>query len=229
MSDLPKLDPNILEPLYQYTACDVSDALLKLKVPGAGYLADINYLTSTPTITIGTASTVLFAPRSGDRSSYGTPNIPHTSHWVDIITPNSVAVLSQPPNQKNAVCGGIMALRMKVLQTKGIVVSGRVRDIEELKSTGLPIFATGMSTVGTGAETVPWSLNVPITVSDIKVNPGDVVFCDSVNGVVVIPREKVLDVVSLIPRIIAADNKVKEDVGKGMAVQEAFSRHRGTL
>lgn len=120
-----------------------------------------------------------------------------------------------------------MALRMKVLNAKGIVVSGRVRDLGELKMTGLPIFAKGVSTVGTGAETTPWALNVPVTIGDVRVNAGDIVFCDSVNGVVVIPREKIEEVVELIPRITAADDKIIVDVGKGMSVREAFNLHRG--
>lgn len=53
--------------------------------------------------------------------------------------PGSVVVMSQPEGQKCAVLGGIMALRMKVLGVKGVVVSGRVRDLEELKETELPV------------------------------------------------------------------------------------------
>jgi hypothetical protein len=32
-----------------------------------------------------------------------------------------------------------MALRMKVLNAKGVVVNGRVRDLAELRDTGLPV------------------------------------------------------------------------------------------
>jgi len=122
-----------------------------------------------------------------------------------------------------------MALRMKVCNAKGIVVGGRVRDIEELKSTGLPLWAKGLSTVGTGAETKPHALNVPVRIEGTLVNPGDIVFCDPVNGVVVIPRDRLEEVIELIPRIIAADDKVKNDVANGMLVQEAFKIHRGNL
>jgi regulator of RNase E activity RraA len=59
------------------------------------------------------------------------------------------------------------------------------------------------------------------------VRPGDLVFCDAGNGVVVIPQEKVLEVISMLPGLVEADERVKEDVGKGMTVQEAFKKHRG--
>lgn len=59
------------------------------------------------------------------------------------------------------------------------------------------------------------------------VNPGDLVFSDSVNGVIIIPKDKVSELVSMLPGLVEADDRVKEDVEKGMAVQEAFKRHRG--
>lgn len=59
------------------------------------------------------------------------------------------------------------------------------------------------------------------------VRPGDLVFSDAVNGVIVIPLEKVDQVIEMLPRLMEADDKVKEDVAKGMTVQEAFKKHRG--
>ena len=59
------------------------------------------------------------------------------------------------------------------------------------------------------------------------VNPGDLVFSDSVNGVIVIPQDKVSELVSILPGLVEADDRVKEDVQTGMTVQEAFKKHRG--
>ena len=132
--------------LKTYNACDIADALLKLKVPNAGFIADLSLRTaslrtaSKNEITIAPASTVLFASKDGKDASQLPPgNIPSGQHYVDLTEPGSIVVLSQPEGQKCAVLGGIMALRMKVLNAKGVVVHGRVRDVEELKSTGLPV------------------------------------------------------------------------------------------
>ena len=134
-----------IEALRKYNACDIADALLKLKVPGAGFLPDV-YLAPRPSssllpqIVIAPASTVLFVPKnSTDFSDYPKPNIPAGKHWVDLTVPETIVIISQPEGQKNAVLGGIMALRAQVLGAKGIIVSGRVRDVEELESTGLPV------------------------------------------------------------------------------------------
>ena len=193
-----------LQVLQKYTACDISDALLKLKVPNCGFLPDMNLYTPSPSnqILIAPASTVKFAPKiTSDIESYGPKNLPPGTHWVDLTEPESIVVISQPKGQICAVTGGMMALRMKVLNAKGAVVHGRVRDVEELVSTGLPvsiailaemdrlaengqIWARGTSITGTSAQATPHATQVPLDLEGTIVKPGDLVFADFVNGVV---------------------------------------------
>lgn len=100
--------------------------------PGAG---------DASSVTVAPVSTVLFA-RKGQELAEPAANIPKGVHWADLTVPGTIVVLQQPDGQKNAICGGIMAVRMKMCEAKGIVVAGRVRDIEELKSTSLPVSAS---------------------------------------------------------------------------------------
>lgn len=89
------------------------------------------------------------------------------------------------------------------------------------------IWAKATSITGTGAEAKPHALQVPLDLDGTIVKPGDLVFSDPTNGVIVIPQEKVADVLELLPQLIEADDRVKEDVLKGMSVHEAFKKHRG--
>jgi regulator of RNase E activity RraA len=68
---------------------------------------------------------------------------------------------------------------------------------------------------------------VRLDIGGTIIEPGDLVFSDAVNGVVIIPKDKVTKVIEMLPGLVAADDRVKEDVGKGMSVQEAFKKHRG--
>lgn len=243
-----KLSPNmsstvnddIVSKLQKYSACDISDALLKLKVSSGGVLVDLLPMTTSARLgdsasptsiapVIAPVSTVLFAPKDPSLQPSTPRNIPGDAHWVDLTHSGTFVVLQQPKGQTNAVCGGIMALRMKVLGAKGIVVAGRVRDVMELESTGLPVWARGTSTVGSGASSVPWATQIDIEVDGTLVRPGDLAFCDPTHGVVVIPQGKVLEVLELLPRLTSADDKAKQDVAKGSSVREAFQRHRGNL
>lgn len=223
-----------LQTLQNYTACDISDALLKLKVPNCGFLPDLNLYAqgSKPeaNISIAPASTVLFAPRNAsteELSTYGETNIPEGKHWVDCTEQETVVVISQPKGQICAVLGGIMALRMSVIGAVGVVSWGRVRDVEELRETGLPIWAKGTSITGTGAQASPHAVQVALDLDGTIVKPGDLVFSDTINGVIVIPKEKVGEVVEMLPKLVQADDRVKEEVKKGMTVKEAFKKHRG--
>lgn len=68
--------------------------------------------------------------------------------------------------------------------------------------------------------------NIEISINDVSISPGDVVFCDPLEGVVVIPHDLVDQVIDLIPMLVAADEKVKADVESGSAVATAFKKHR---
>ncbi|KAI9879561.1 MAG: hypothetical protein M1830_008095, partial [Pleopsidium flavum] len=236
-----------LEALHKYSACDISDALLKLEKveegqrPLAGFLANICPIAPCPPASdalsqqskvIAPASTVHFQPKFPTSSNNPSPvprsNIPSGSHWVDLTDSNTVVVLDQPLGQNCAVLGGIMAARMKYLGAKAIVVTGegRVRDVTELRSLGLPIWSRSTSTAGTAAEAKPWAINIPIYVGGLTITPRDIMFCDPVEGVVVIPQDLLDAVLELLPNLVQADDRVKEDVKNGVSVQEAFAKHR---
>lgn len=51
-------------------------------------------------------------------------------------------------------------------------------------------------------------------------------FCDPAEGVVAIPQDLLDAVFELLPRLVEADDRVKEDVKNGVSVQEAFAKHR---
>ncbi len=71
-----------------------------------------------------------------------------TGNWCDKLQAHKIALLSQAAGQINAVLGGILATRAKVIGVTGIVVDGNIRDINEQRSLGLPIFSKGYSTIG---------------------------------------------------------------------------------
>ena len=56
--------------------------------------------------------------------------------------------------------------------------------------------------------------------------PGDVVVCDPVEGVVVIPRDLLDAVLDVMPVNVSADDKVLEAVRSGETVSAAFSKFR---
>ncbi|KAI5301570.1 hypothetical protein KEM56_001590 [Ascosphaera pollenicola] len=188
--------------------------------------------TSSQSPVIGIASTFKFIPKStpaGEIPQYPAENlIPKDTHWADCVKPNTVVVIEQPAGQHCAAVGGIMATRMGVLGAKGVVVDGRVRDMQELEGSGIAVWSKATSTVGSGAESKPLAREVDVDISGVPVSPGDIIYLEPTEGAVVIQRSLLDDVLALMPKIVSADDKVKEAVQGGMTVFEAFKKFRGT-
>ena len=70
-------------------------------------------------------------------------------------------------------------------------------------------------------------MQIRLDIDGTIIEPGDLVFADPANGVVIIPQNLVTKVIEMLPDLMEADDRVKEDVAKGMTVQEAFKKHRG--
>lgn len=65
--------------------------------------------------------------------------IPKGKHWVDLTEPGKVLVIEQPSHMTCASIGGIMGFRLKARGVAGVVSAGRVRDLAELRQSGVPV------------------------------------------------------------------------------------------
>lgn len=140
-------------------------------------------------------------------------------------------LIQQPDDQVCAILGDILATRLKVRGVAGVVAGGRVRDISAIsdlcRDDAFTVWSTGTSTVGTGLEAKAWAYDVPLMVRRSEVRAGDVMIVDHAEcGVVVIPQDHLQAVLEMLPGLKEADDKVVADVKDGVAVAEAFKRHR---
>ena len=69
----------------------------------------------------------------------------HASHTdrdqVDQIPKEAVVFISQPAPHVNACYGGLMSLRAQILGAKGVVIDGRLRDLQEHRDLKFPVSA----------------------------------------------------------------------------------------
>lgn len=123
-----------------------------------------------------------------------------------------------------------MTLRAQVLNAAGVVIDGRVRDINEHRSLNLPLFAKSVGTTAGGEVCRPSEVNVPVRLhsdnQDAWINPGDYIIADA-NGVVCLPKHLAEQVLEAIPAIAEADKKCAEGIKAGRSVQEVFKEFRG--
>lgn len=119
---------------------------------------------------------------------------------------------------------------------RGVVISGRCRDLAEHRDASFPVFARGHSTLGQSPFTRPSEVNVPVVIRPpdvsedefppVRVEPGDWVVADE-DGVVCVPAAKADEVISLASNGREVDARCMEDIKAGKTVQETFKKHRG--
>ena len=108
------------------------------------------------------------------------------------IAPGDVVVVAMPEPRPVALVGELLAIQAKARGAAAILVDGSVRDVEELRAIGLPIWARWVRIRG-ATKTAVGKLNTTITVGGATIAPGDVLVLDA-DGVAVIDQRRVDDV-----------------------------------
>lgn len=94
-----------------------------------------------------------------------------------------------------ALIGELLTTQAQVQGVAGILVDGAVRDLDELREIGLPIWARFVCAQGATKGEVG-ELDVPVVVGGVDIRPGDLVVLDC-DGAMALPAERVDDVLAL--------------------------------
>ncbi|KAI9639645.1 ribonuclease E inhibitor RraA/Dimethylmenaquinone methyltransferase [Dioszegia hungarica] len=233
------MDAELKQKLLQISTCDISDALVKLRLDGdgtqtGGLIPDLKMY--SPLYEAGTTRIVgpVFTVRM-TLASDGTSPRPST-HFVDACPGEHIMMMQVPRGVKAATWGGLMSIGAKTRGVQGVVIDGGCRDLAEHREIGFPVFARHHSTLGQGTFVRPAELNVPLSIPaeqslggvawpDTKVNPGDIIVCD-VDGCVVIPADKVREVAEMAQRGKEIDERIGKAIAEGMGVAEAMKKFR---
>jgi 4-hydroxy-4-methyl-2-oxoglutarate aldolase len=108
--------------------------------------------------------------------------------------PGEVLVLTMPEPRPVALVGELLATQAKVAGVVAVLVDAAVRDVEELREVGLPIWARYVRVTGAEKRT-PGVIGEPVEVAGAHIRQGDVVVLDA-DGAVVVEREQVDEVLA---------------------------------
>lgn len=165
-------------------------------------------------------------------------NLPKDKHWTDVAPAGSVVLMQQPPSQIVGLVGDIVATRYKIRGVQGCFADGRVRDIHGIAplcqsgkgaaSGSFTCWSRALTSVGTSLEAKPWAVDAPVKIGTVEVRAGDIMVADEAEGACcVIPRERLDEVMSLLPGHKEADDGLLADVQGGMSFGEAIKRWPG--
>ena len=116
---------------------------------------------------------------------------------------------------------GLTTVAMK-LGAIGLVTDGGVRDVDTVREMGFQYYAPGM--VPAHGNFGFLESQVPVRVSDVLVNPGDIIHADS-NGVVCIPRSAVADVIAEAQLVLERENAYRDWVnGDDFSIEKLRGR-----
>ncbi len=107
--------------------------------------------------------------------------------------PGDVLVLTMPEPTPVALIGDLLATQAPDPGVAGMLVDAAVRDVDELRALGLPIWARFVRAQGATKVHVG-GLDTPVVVGGARIAPGDAVVLDA-DGAVVVPAARVNDVV----------------------------------
>jgi regulator of RNase E activity RraA len=130
---------------------------------------------------------------------------------MTLARPGDVIVVDGKADRTCALMGAIMINACKVMGLAGVVVDAAIRDSEELRALGFPVFAAGANPNGP-TKFVPGRINWPISAGGVAVHPGDLVMGDA-DGVVVVEREKAG------PLLDAAEKKAADEAKRIVAIK----------
>lgn len=107
---------------------------------------------------------------------------------LDQVQPGEVLVLTMPEPAPVALVGELLATQALVHQVAALLIDASIRDTEELRTLGLPIWARWTRVRGATKKSVG-AINQPVTVGGATIAPGDIVVLD-VDGAVVVAAER---------------------------------------
>jgi RraA family protein len=136
---------------------------------------------------------------------------------LTLIQPGDVLVIEGGGNHSWALLGFLMVSTAQKLGVAGIVADGCVRDAQEIRKSGFPVFSAGLSPNGPFKEG-PGEINYPISCGGQVVRPGDIIIADD-DGVVVLKQELTQTVIAEVEKVIQKEGKRLKEIEAGMVIR----------
>lgn len=131
--------------------------------------------------------------------------------------PGDILVIDGKADRTCALMGSIMINACKKLGFAGVLIDAAVRDTEELRELGFPVYAVAANPNGP-TKFVPGRINWPVSCGGVAVNPGDLIVGDA-DGVVVVEREKAESLLDLAAKKVADERARLADIAAGKNIR----------
>ena len=137
---------------------------------------------------VGRARTSLTRPAPPEQAT-PTLAVKSSVEMIDSALPGEVGIIVMEGSLDVAAIGGLMATAAKARGMAGMVLDGSMRDIEEIRGLGLPVYARGATPATAVGRYAAIARDVEVTCGGVKISPGDIIVAGE-DGVVAVPKDQ---------------------------------------
>lgn len=136
----------------------------------------------------GPAHTVRYLPLREDLAEaygpYGTAS-PFAAAY-EATAAGQVVVIAAMGATRSGILGGMIALRLQKRGAAGVVCDAGMRDVDEMRGLGMPVFCAGPAPASSTTQLMLVDHGGPVACGGVTIFPGDMIVGDA-DGVVVCP------------------------------------------
>jgi 4-hydroxy-4-methyl-2-oxoglutarate aldolase len=199
--------------LGRMDTCAVSDALDKLGLKGS--VTGLHRYSTEHRIA-GRVLTVTLSPAEGRTS---------TRHLctaaIEAASMGDIIVVEQRTGIDAASWGGNLSIGAQERGVAGVIVEGPVRDIDDSRRLGFPVFARGHTARTARGRIVETATGEPVTVGDVTVHPGDYAIADG-SAVVFIAQAEIAHVLETAEAIVQREEAMADALRQGKPISQVM-------
>ena len=213
-------DDPIVEGFKLTAIASVSDAVDQ--VTGERGFMNYDMRPVIPGRVVGRAVTAKLVPMEKGKST-ATSAVSHSVQMIDGADPGDVGVIVVEDGLNVAAVGGLMITAAKSRSMAGMVLDGGARDVPELRTLGLPIFARSYTPATAVGRYTSVSKNETVVCAGVEVSPGDIIVGDE-DGVVVVPKDDAKKVLEIAQEIDEKEGAMVPMIKKLKSLTEVIAK-----
>ncbi|MFN0161785.1 MAG: RraA family protein [Burkholderiales bacterium] len=208
---------NPVDRLQRLDVCAVSDAMDKLGLKGG--VSGLAQLATTRRIAGRVVTMRLVAkdqapPPADPPRHLGTTAIANAA-------PGDIIVIEQRSGIEAGSWGGILSLGAQLKGIAGVICDGPVRDIDEAREFGFPVYARGLTARTARGRIAESANNEPVAIGGVTVKAGDYAIADA-SGAVFIAAAEIERLLEAAEMIVAREAAMAAALRAGKPIHEVM-------
>ncbi len=152
------------------------------------------------------------------------PSGPGMARAFDLLSHDltgHVVVWAGVTDSPGATWGEILSVAARGRGAAAVLVDGAVRDVDEMKSAGVPVYARGTAVVGPNGMVHAVEVDVPVVIGEVEIRPGDTIVVDA-SGCMRLAGDHAEELMSAAAVYTAGEGALLAALGDGEPLTSAY-------